>query len=336
MCELLVAGGIKAEWQLRHASGDVLKQVCVNEGSDRLDVAAFTLASEAATAFQKAQPKHNTASNQLERFQTESLKALQAVATRARVGTARARRDQSPSSSEGNDETSKRHIDVCQAMSFMGLETMPLENLPKGSILQPMLRKTLRRVGKNCLPWVGGLLQKSFEPLWRANDKTLREPPQGEPFASFAHFSSCWWSRALAQCAAQAESGSESVSFERLLRRFLDLCRLAQEENCFAAYEYDKHKLDIIQTRVECNDKRVDPNQLFQRVDADTEKDVKDKIGRARAAQKPDKGAGKQQQPAQHLAQGTNASDGRVRLPPPPPPLGNGGGKGYGKQGKRR
>ena len=175
---------------------------------------------------------------------------------------------------------------MCIALEDYGLSAMPLDNLPKSSTLQPLLRRSRRRVERGCLPWVSGDLHKVFEPMWHANDSTLRRPEPGNSFTSFAHFASCWWSRALTLCTAQADARAESATFEWVLRRFLDLCRVAQEEGVFVAYEYDKREWEQITTRIESKDRRVDPNQIFERLDTDTRHDVKEMVARVKAAPK--------------------------------------------------
>ena len=42
--------------------------------------------------------------------------------------------------------------------------------------------------------------------------------------------------------ALQANLQREAVGFERMLRRFLDLAHLAQQEGVVIAYEYDKQE----------------------------------------------------------------------------------------------
>ena len=143
---------------------------------------------------------------------------------------------------------------------------------------------------------------------------------------------------------AQADVGHESVTFESLILRFLDLCRLAQEEGVQVAYEYDKREWEMVRTRVESKDKRVDPDQIFSRLDTDVRRDVKEMCNRART----DKGGKKSDRTsaaAHHHQQRQQSGHGQAgqghsghgqsgqsqkaawgssgsasRLPPPPPP----------------
>ena len=99
-------------------------------------------------------------------------------------------------------------------------------------------------------------------------DATLRQGDQskGEDFGSFAHFASCWWGGAQSQLVLQGDLRAGAISFERLLGRFLDLCRIAQEDGVGVAYEYDRHEWSSIPARIECKDPELGPDQTFERI----------------------------------------------------------------------
>ena len=124
--------------------------------------------------------------------------------------------------------------------------------------VQPLLRKARRKTNGGRMPWLSGRqLSKGFAPLWRSMDTSMRPPNKGQNFGSWVHFCSCWWSRALSPLALQAEVQAESVYFEKLLARFLTLCRLAQEKGVQVAYEHDEVESESLSSRIEAKDKTV-------------------------------------------------------------------------------
>ena len=86
----------------------------------------------------------------------------------------------------------------------------------------------------------------------------------------------------MSQLALQAEVQKESVSVERILRRFLATCRLAQEKEVHVAYEYDRMEWASLAARIEAKDKSVDPETTFARIDTDTRRNAQEVCDRAR------------------------------------------------------
>ena len=168
-----------------------------------------------------------------------------------------------------------------------GLTDLPVEHLPKQTALQAMLRAARRKVKKGRQPWLKGSLVKDFNPTWRTMDKTVREPQKGQDFASFAHFSSCWWARALALLAHQADVAKEAVVYERLLRQYLNLCKLAQEKGVQIAYEYDRVQWATIADRIDAKDRSVAVNDEFGKLNTDMRRDAEDLCERATAKDAP-------------------------------------------------
>ena len=245
---------------------------------------------------------------------------LSLLARRARHGTATDRWNRSPSSASGDAATAP--IDVVTALGRYGLSDLPLDHLPASDGLQTLLKKARRKARHGRFPWLPGQpLAKTFQPLWRSMDSPLRQQDhtKGQNFGSFAHFASCWWGRAFSLLALQGDVRTETVSVERLLRRFLDLCRLAQEEGVGMAYEYDRQEWSSLATRIECKDPHVKPDVSFERVNTDTKRDVRGQLDRAKVPAKLTGGsevAGK----GKHRGQEQGPSKGHQRLPPPVPP----------------
>ena len=120
----------------------------------------------------------------------------------------------------------------------------------------------------------------------------MRDAQKGQEFGSFAHFVSCWWSRALSLLALQGALRQEAVSFERLLRYFLNLSQLAQRGGVLIAYEYDRSEWASLAARIECKDE-VQPDDVLRRLNTDTRRDVKDLISRSRNGSGSDQHGGK-------------------------------------------
>ncbi|CAK0834660.1 unnamed protein product, partial [Prorocentrum cordatum] len=282
---LLEDAGLHEAWQFKFATRPILETACRDPLTLELDYRAFLLVSAVAEKVQQAAAGGGNGSSAAAAgpdFQAESVAALRAIARRARVGAARQRGDRSVSSD--SDDKASTSVNVCKGLKRYGLNGLPVEHLPQSALLQPLLRRSRRKAGHGRLPWVAGELQKDFEPLKRASDATLRPPQKGQAFQSFAHFTSCWWARALSQLALQADLNSEAVTFERLLRRFLDLCHMAQELGVTVAYEYDRQEWLRLGTQIENKGPSVDPDASFEKIDHGLRADVKDQCSRAKQA----------------------------------------------------
>ncbi len=292
---LLEERGIFARWQFYHMKEHTIMDLCTDPNdtlAGSVDQRMFLFMSavvENAKAY-KDYPRSSGHRQQQQsqqepaagvEFQEAAVSAIQAIDRRARAGAARERGDRSPASSHTDDNKS-RSVNVWSALHEYGLKGLPLDNLPKPSVLQSVLRGARRKASHNRLPWVSGELAKTFEPQRRSSDSTMLAVQKGQTFQSFAHFSSCWWSRALAQMSLQAECKKETVTFERLLRRWLDLCHMAQAHGVTVAYEYDAQQWGNIAGRVDARDPEVDVCKIFRKIDGDLRSDVRDQCSKAK------------------------------------------------------
>ena len=312
---ILEENGVSLAWHFRHITPQIVNNVCVDPLTRDLDHRAFLLTSSVVSSVQKdSMPQLPSEGDRPStEFAMASVSAMKPIAHMARSGADRKRDGWSASSSDSEDKNTNA-VDVYGGLKRYGLEDIPMDNLPKSSALQPLLRKARRKANHGRWPWVPGDLTKDFEPLKRTTDSTLKPVQKGQTFYSFAHFSSCWWSRALCQLALQAEVGAEAVTFERLLRRFLDLCHLAQAKGVNVAYEYDAQEWAAVATEVENKVKTVDPAKAFARINTDTRRDVQDQLEKARQM---DKGA--QGRLVHGSAPVSQAASSKVRQLPAPP-----------------
>ena len=81
--------------------------------------------------------------------------------------------------------------------------------------------------------------------------------------------------------ALQGALGKEAVSFERLLRYFLNLSQLAQRDGVLVAYEYDRSEWGSLAARIEGKDE-VRPDDVLFWLNTDTRRDVKDQVSRSK------------------------------------------------------
>ncbi|CAK0820038.1 unnamed protein product, partial [Prorocentrum cordatum] len=228
---LLEDAGLHEAWQLKLATRAILETACPDPLILELGHLAFLLASTVAEKVQQAAAGGGSGPSAAAAgadFQAESVAALRAIARRARAGAAKQSGDRSASSE--SDDKGIMSVSVCKGLKRYGLNGLPVEHLPQAALLQRLLRRS------------------------RTSDAALRPPQKGQAFQSFALFTSCWWARALSQLELQADLDSEAVTFEWLLRRFYDLCHMAQELGVTVAHEYDRQEWLRLGTQIENED----------------------------------------------------------------------------------
>ena len=320
----LKQAGISHELQLSHVNKEMLQDICRN-GGDRIDPGRYSLLATVCNEFWPYWPQ-TPQNDQPRGLAQASVEAMAAIARSVkRQGRDRRgdRGDRSPSSSDSKGD--KESVDVCKALKRYGLAGLPLQHLPREDIIQSKVRKGRKKARHSRIPWVKGTLNKEFEPLWRTTDKSIKEVQKGQEYGGFAHFASCWWSRAFVLMTLMADTNNETVSFESLLRRFLDLCQMAQEDGVSVAYKYDRHEWAMIASRVEAKDEKVDPSKMFQSINTDTRRNVKEQAAWTKTANASNSstsfGGGKSDYGKSHGKgkSSKGAYENRRPFPPPPP-----------------
>ncbi|CAK0834516.1 unnamed protein product, partial [Prorocentrum cordatum] len=283
-------------WQFTCVNREILQTACRDPLTFNLDHRAFLLASAVVEKVQQTAGSDGSAPSAAAAgadFQAESVATLRAIARRARAGGAKQHGDRSVSSD--SDDEGSASVNVCKGLKRYGLNGLPFEHLQQLAPLQRLLWRSRRKASHGRLPWVTSDLQKDVESLKRTSDATLRPPQKG-----------------------QADLNSEAVTSERLPRRFLDLCHMAQELGVTVAHEYDRQEWLRFGTQIEHKDPSVDPGASFEKVGHALRSDVKEQSNRARQA---GDGAGRSGWGAGRGPQGHASQPARGKaaaLPPPP------------------
>ena len=295
----LIEKGIETDWQLEAAPLELLLQALPPETCSK----ELTFAVHAQKTASRRYDASSTLATQVGRLG----KVVKKGARRSRRG-----RSRSPSSESLSSDSDV--FNAAEALKRYGLPTVPHHHMVGVRDLRPWVRAAKRAAKKGEPTLLGGNIAK-WAPQWLP-DKYKPKNPSDQ---SHAFWTACWWSRALSQLTLQAATGKEVLPVEALLTEFLDANRIAIEDTCRAAFEYDSDLWADTTERLRRRDPGCTPASTFSRFDENRRTRA-----RARAAASAVKGSNSFAKGSSSFARGLSKGAGRKAsgsAPPPPPPL---------------
>ena len=233
---VLVAKGVLHTWQLETLTPDLVDALFPPAEKLQMNLvikrAASVLKSQNDTRTYQNQPVQDFFTKAYQ-DQADSMKKMMRECRKHMTGGDQAL--------DELDDDDLKGIDITKALGRYGLDRVNAMHLMPPDDLKRMIRTARARQKEGDKVFLaGGYLEKLYVPNWmgiKARPNWKRE--QGEHWHSFAQFASCYSSRVLAQLAVQGDTQSETVSVAALLNSFLDICKLAIEDRCTVAWEYD-------------------------------------------------------------------------------------------------
>ena len=183
-----------------------------------------------------------------------NVRVEQARVKEQKASARKKRKGRGDESSSDVDELEEGGFDFHKSMKKYGLANMPTTHTQKTKSIEDISKKAKKAFNKHKKYLAPGDVM-DFAPQWMEN-KRPRNTRAGD--MTHGHWVAAWWSRALAQVAAQGAAESETVSFENLLVQFLNANMLAIKHGTKTGWELDKHIWDTVVEKTGRRDPNID------------------------------------------------------------------------------
>ena len=256
-CQRLAEVGIEHEYQIIHCPPDYLKEVLPPATHIRHYLAAMHVQKTLLDYQKPVDP------------QTKSAAAFNRVADEMRKSRRKGHED-------SDSEVEVKEFDGMAALKEYGL-TVPNTYLPTAEKMQTAAKRAATNY-KRGKPFLAEGDFSEYVPRW------MRDVPKKELMQTHAHWCSAFWTRALAQLAAQGHSDKETVSVSDLLVLFLKLNRMAVENSGRVSWEYDSSHWGDLVDRIKHCDPELNLSKEFLEVTKSEKDRIVEKLARARAS----------------------------------------------------
>ena len=236
---LLAAAGVSQGWQLLELTQDDLEKVLPQATHMREYLATkFVISRLRATSSSSKEPNIGAIAEAVVKL-GKNIKSSQPKRTKDLLDT-------------DSEDEKRSHFNANAMLEVYGLEAVPHEHMPRSNYLEKVAKKAKSTcAAKKDFMAPGGVVD--YWPQW------MGDPPKAtDQCPTHAHWCAAWWSRALTQLTAQAAAEQESVSFGTLLTEFLNLNKVAIQQNGRTAWQYDQEKWSHIHERAQRYDPTLD------------------------------------------------------------------------------
>ena len=148
-----------------------------------------------------------------------------------------------------SEEESKFKVE--DALWEYGLDGIPHQHMPSTALVENAARKAQSCVAAG-RPFVAPGALADYCP------QSVKNMPKDQQQQTHAHWVAQWWSRTLAQLAAQSACKKESFSVQTLLAEFLNMDEVAMQANSRTGWAYDQEKWTTLRDRSQRYERDLD------------------------------------------------------------------------------